>query len=152
VRASNGPSAVAATDAEGEFLLGGLLPYRETPVTVHDAGHAPVDLGPVLSSLDPTVRVEVRLPDPRWLSVLVLDAETGSPVAGASIEPFEERRGREGRRIDGAAGATAADGTARVGPLPARPHRRPDRRGPRSSWGRRGMVDIMRAYNYIIAA
>ncbi len=122
VRARQGErEAAAATDPGGAFLVGGLRPGERTVVSAECMGRAAAKTPPLWPAAGEPLSVELCLPAPRWLQLTVLDAATGGPVSGAVA--CVERRSADGRELEpaGGDGETRADGTARLGPLPAGP-------------------------------
>jgi 5-hydroxyisourate hydrolase-like protein (transthyretin family) len=122
VAAQGRSSRKVSTDAGGRFAIRGLLPGVETTLSAEFPGLARTEIGPLVPAATESSPVEIRLPDPRWLDVTVLDAATGAPVAEAEV-------GAVGKLTNGdwlgrwraATETTDEDGRARVGPLPPGP-------------------------------
>jgi Carboxypeptidase regulatory-like domain len=122
VATQSGSTRMASTDDDGAFSVRGLLPGVETTLSAEAPGLARIEIGPLVPVVSGATPVEIRLPDPRWLEVTVLDAETGHPVPKAlisavgkeSADQWHESRWQEETRTD-------ADGRARAGPVPGGP-------------------------------
>jgi protocatechuate 3,4-dioxygenase beta subunit len=106
------------TDASGRFRMDALPAEVAHTFTVLAPGHRETSAGPYLAVTGETLRVEIRLPKPRWLEVLVVDAASGQPIPGARVEGLSEIW--RGRRADFAAWWTDERGRTLAGPLPGR--------------------------------
>jgi Carboxypeptidase regulatory-like domain len=118
VRAERPPVRVV-TDADGRFRMDALPAEFAHSFTALVPGCCETVAGPYLAVAGETLRVEIRVPTPRWIEVCVVDAATGLPVPASRVEVSREADHNHGGpwtvvgwwRAD-------ADGRAVVGPLP----------------------------------
>lgn len=96
-----------ASDREGAFRIGSLVPDAEVSLSVAAPGLARIYTSAPPIGPGQTGDVTIRLPPPRTVGVRVLDAATGAPLAGAVVS-YGVREG-----------LTDSTGLARIGPLPA---------------------------------
>lgn len=68
-----------ATDGAGRFTLDTLVPGRRTRLRVEAPAQPPVHAF-VTAAAGARAHLEIRLPEPAWLSVRTVDAATGAPV------------------------------------------------------------------------
>ncbi|HVG93662.1 MAG TPA: carboxypeptidase-like regulatory domain-containing protein, partial [Planctomycetota bacterium] len=107
----HGVPPVAASGPDGAFRIDGLLADGEYELSAHPPGGAPVEAKTVArapgTAAEPLV---LRLPQPHWVLVRVVDAKTGQSVVGARVQLMLDRRDDRTWRTDG-------KGLARVGPV-----------------------------------
>jgi len=108
---------VASTDTAGGFHLAPVPPG----VHLRVVAFAPNGLGavsaPVLIPAGGAGEVEIRFPGPRFVQVMVVEKETGSPLPGATLQVLwmpEPRIHLTSPRVF----RTDAEGEVRIGPLP----------------------------------
>jgi hypothetical protein len=114
-------STFAASDARGDFVVRGLAPDDVAVLSAEAPGLPHTEAGPVFPRSDGTSFLEIRLPDPRWLLVTVLDAVSGEPVEGAWTHVTDEHHSGGWWEKLALGKRTGADGTTRLGPLPGGP-------------------------------
>jgi hypothetical protein len=105
---------VADADAEGRFLLTDLVPGVPYRLTASAEGCAPAIAERVAVGSGETATIDLRLPPPRSIEVVVLDEATGAPIPDVVVaarpldaavwEGEPERTGSDGRaRLTGLA-------------------------------------------------
>jgi hypothetical protein len=104
-----------ASDADGTYEVGGLIPDLPYRVSVSAVGLAETVSGVVRVGSGGTADADVRLVLPRHLDVTVLERATGRPVRGASVS-VSHPRGSEST-VGGPSATTDVAGRARLGPL-----------------------------------
>jgi hypothetical protein len=107
----HGVPPVAASGLDGTFRIDGLLAEGEYKLSARPPGGAPIEAKTVAYprgiAAEPLV---LRLPQPHWVLVRVVDAKTGQPVVGARVQLMRDRLDDRTWRTDG-------KGVARVGPV-----------------------------------
>jgi hypothetical protein len=112
-----GAAPPAASDKEGHFALDGNMPGLACFLSAESPGFSTATAGPVTPVAGTTTTLEIRFADARFVDVTVLDAAAGTPVAGARLVPWGLSGNPFG--LGQSTFASASDGRARVGPLPA---------------------------------
>ena len=107
------PPPLAATGSDGAFRLSGYRPRSRLELWANPSGRAPAAVALTLPPAPGShTSVVIRLPEPHWILVTVIDSETKTPIAGAEVSLMFRSR-------DSRIWWTGDDGVARVGPIGA---------------------------------
>ncbi len=125
--ASGDAEDAVATAADGSFEIASLVPGVVYEVSARPTGLPESEERRVTASAGDAPRVDLHIPSPRWVVVIVLDGSSGAPIPLAEVSvcvfpergPDEEDEALSGFSIgrDNATGRTDSDGRVRVGPV-----------------------------------
>lgn len=107
------------TGESGAYRLDALLPGTRYVLRAMPSGGGPAAAGPISAAGGETLEIDLRLPPPRTLDVLVVDADTGRPVSRARVRvempgPSMNLGDETGQTLE-----TDGEGRARAKALPA---------------------------------
>ncbi len=108
----------AVTDATGYFELDGIAPSDGVHANTKSPNHPSTTTGPYTIRSGERTEIEIELGPPRWCTVTLLDAATGSPIEGGHVRARTKRSDGE-YQSHGTWRQTDARGEARLGPLDA---------------------------------
>jgi carboxypeptidase family protein len=109
----------AVTDAGGRFRMDALAAETAHTFVAHPPGRAETRAGPYLAIEGEPLRVEIRIPEPRWIEVLVVEDGVGRRVSGATVAVTDYGGRKPHRGTPIGEWRTDAAGRALVGPLPS---------------------------------